>query len=93
MRANLFAGLPWLALVHSSTHTPRHDHQLVARADCRAIEVVSGDTCATLAARCDVSQTQLKNYNKLVTNFCTGLKPRQHVCCSTGDLPICTFTS
>ncbi|KXJ89088.1 hypothetical protein Micbo1qcDRAFT_213428 [Microdochium bolleyi] len=59
---------------------------LQARADCRTIQVVSGDDCGTLAAKCGVSGFDFESYNK-VSNFCGSLKPKQHVCCSSGSMP------
>ncbi|KAL2807808.1 hypothetical protein BJX63DRAFT_425114 [Aspergillus granulosus] len=56
-------------------------------AECRAIQAAHGDGCASLALRCGVSQTMLKNYNKNVTNFCDTLQAEQWVCCSPGVLP------
>jgi len=76
---------------HSSL--PRHvasgsheSTQLDRRADCRTIQVVSGDTCTTLANRCGISAP---DFTKLHTEsgFCSGLVPGQWVCCSTGTLP------
>lgn len=59
------------------------------RAECQAIEVVANDGCISLAQRCNISRTQLENYNKGIPDFCDNLKPGQHVCCSTGTLPDC----
>ncbi|KAF1993329.1 glycoside hydrolase family 18 protein [Amniculicola lignicola CBS 123094] len=60
--------------------------ELVARAECTAIQVGDGDGCWSLAQRCGTTQTVFEGYNK-ATNFCTSLKPKQWVCCSKGDLP------
>ncbi|KAH7024975.1 uncharacterized protein B0I36DRAFT_251289 [Microdochium trichocladiopsis] len=57
-----------------------------ARDDCRTVQVVSGDNCGTLAAKCGVSGSDFESYNK-VDNFCSSLKPKQHVCCSSGSMP------
>ncbi|OBR02336.1 Chitinase [Colletotrichum higginsianum IMI 349063] len=62
-------------------------HTLHRRADCRAEEVISGDDCGALAKRCGISATQFDKYNSGTKNLCSTLKPRQHVCCSPGDLP------
>ncbi|EEP76245.1 conserved hypothetical protein [Uncinocarpus reesii 1704] len=67
--------------------TPGLARDLHRRAPCRAIQVAAGDGCYSLAQRCSISQTQLKDYNKEVSNFCGTLKPNQWVCCSAGDLP------
>ncbi|KAK1635899.1 chitinase [Colletotrichum phormii] len=57
------------------------------RAECRAERVEAGDLCDALAKRCGISTTQLNKYNSGVKNFCNTLMPKQHVCCSEGDLP------
>lgn len=69
---------------HDKRYSPSHD--LHRRADCRAIQVEKGDGCLSLATRCGITQTKLKQYNK-VSNFCDTLQPAQWVCCSTGTLP------
>lgn len=67
----------------------RDIQELVPRADCRAIEVVAGDGCWSLAQRCGISQTDLERYNSGVSSFCNSLKPGQYICCSSGTLPDC----
>ncbi|KAF5232628.1 hypothetical protein FAUST_8660 [Fusarium austroamericanum] len=62
------------------------DNLLAPRADCRAIQVVSGDSCASLAKKCKVSTTNFNKYNNK-KNFCSTLAPKQWVCCSAGTLP------
>ncbi|KAF4433816.1 hypothetical protein F53441_13735 [Fusarium austroafricanum] len=62
------------------------DSLLAPRADCRAIQVNSGDSCASLAKRCGVSTTNFNKYNNK-KNFCSTLAPKQWVCCSAGTLP------
>ncbi|KAK4118597.1 glycoside hydrolase family 18 protein [Parathielavia appendiculata] len=62
-------------------------NRLNPRADCRAIQVVAGDGCWSLAQRCGISQTNLETYNSGVASFCSSLKPGQYVCCSSGTLP------
>ncbi|KAH6617548.1 hypothetical protein F5144DRAFT_660933 [Chaetomium tenue] len=58
---------------------------LRARATCRTVQVQSGDGCAELAARCGISGA---DFTKLHPgSFCSTLKPKQHVCCTSGDLP------
>jgi hypothetical protein len=59
---------------------------LFARADCRTIQVVSGDSCAALASRCSISPNDFTNYNP-DSKLCSTLKPGQHVCCSSGTMP------
>ncbi|KAH7228394.1 hypothetical protein B0J15DRAFT_530791 [Fusarium solani] len=53
---------------------------------CRAERVEAGDDCASLAKRCGVSATQFNKYNS-GAKFCSTLKPKQHVCCTAGELP------
>ncbi|KOS19727.1 Killer toxin subunits alpha/beta [Escovopsis weberi] len=60
--------------------------RLHARADCDTIQVVPGDSCAALATRCGVSPTDFTKYNP-AKDLCAKLVPKQHVCCSKGDLP------
>jgi GH18 family chitinase len=59
---------------------------LEARADCTTIQVASGDSCASLAAKCGISGNVLMTYNTQA-NFCSTLQPYQHVCCTSGTLP------
>lgn len=59
---------------------------LSARADCRTVQVKSGDGCAALAQRCGISGASLMKYNP-GSKFCSTLMPGQHVCCSSGSLP------
>jgi chitinase len=60
--------------------------QLRPRAVCTTIQVVSGDTCATLATRCGISGAAFTAYNTAST-LCSTLVAGQHVCCSSGTLP------
>lgn len=62
------------------------DHLLTPRADCKAIQVQSGDSCASLAKRCGVTSANFNKYNPK-TNFCSTLAVNQWVCCSAGTLP------
>lgn len=68
------------------THSLSKSQLLGARADCRAIEVVSGDSCASLVSRCSISEADFKKYNP-APNLCSKLQAKQHVCCSPGTLP------
>ncbi|KAL2023348.1 hypothetical protein VTK56DRAFT_3086 [Thermocarpiscus australiensis] len=72
----------------SSVVGPRgpRSRRLSTRGDCRTIQVVSGDGCASLAAKCGVSGADFTKYNPQ-SNFCSTLQPLQHVCCSAGTLP------
>ncbi len=59
---------------------------LTPRADCTTVQVVSGDTCASLATKCGISGATFTQYNPSST-LCSTLQPFQHVCCSSGTLP------
>ena len=56
------------------------------RADCRDIQVVKDDGCASLAARCGIRGADFMKYNPK-TDLCSTLKEKQWVCCSEGTLP------
>ncbi|EXM30032.1 hypothetical protein FOTG_05063 [Fusarium oxysporum f. sp. vasinfectum 25433] len=60
---------------------------LAKRADCRTIQVKSGDTCGALAERCGIKAADFTKYNSQTKNLCSTLIDGQHVCCSSGDLP------
>ncbi|KAJ7191007.1 glycoside hydrolase superfamily, partial [Mycena pura] len=57
-----------------------------ASATCRAIQVVSGDSCATLATECSITPAQFTSFNPSPTE-CSALKVGEWVCCSAGALP------
>ncbi|EAU33975.1 conserved hypothetical protein [Aspergillus terreus NIH2624] len=59
---------------------------LTLRAECRAIQVASGDSCGALASRCGITSADFNKYNRK-RNLCATLKPKQYVCCSLGSLP------
>ncbi|KAJ5173846.1 Peptidoglycan-binding Lysin subgroup [Penicillium coprophilum] len=59
---------------------------LAPRGDCRTVEVISGDGCASLASRCGISGADFDKYNT-ETSLCSTLKVSQRVCCSAGSLP------
>jgi len=59
---------------------------LSARADCKTLTVVSGDSCGTLASKCGISGADFVKYNPN-PNLCSTLVPSQQVCCSAGSLP------
>ncbi|OAA63574.1 Glycoside hydrolase, subgroup, catalytic core [Niveomyces insectorum RCEF 264] len=71
---------------HAAVHEAHDAVALAARAACRTIQVVSGDGCASLAAKCGITGAAFTTYNPGAT-FCSTLQPGQHVCCSTGTLP------
>lgn len=57
-----------------------------ARADCRTVQVDSGDSCAKLATKCGITAAEFTKINS-DSSFCANLRPKQHVCCSSGTLP------
>ncbi|CAK7212940.1 hypothetical protein SCUCBS95973_001630 [Sporothrix curviconia] len=76
-----------LHLRGSSRHQTLHDGAVLAkRADCTTVQVVSGDSCASLATKCGISAADFTTYNPSST-LCSSLTPGQHVCCSAGTLP------
>ncbi|KAJ7244646.1 glycoside hydrolase superfamily [Mycena haematopus] len=54
---------------------------------CSTITVVSGDSCASLAARCGISAADFTSYNPSPT-LCSTLAVGQKVCCTAGSLPM-----
>jgi hypothetical protein len=77
-----------LGEVAQAHHHRRHQqyHGIHPRAECKSVQVDSGDSCAKLATKCGTSATDFTKYNS-ASNFCATLKPKQHVCCSSGTLP------
>ncbi|KAI0901325.1 class V chitinase-like protein [Annulohypoxylon nitens] len=55
-------------------------------ADCKTQSVEDGDTCASLAKKCDISNADFTKYNP-DPKLCSSLQPDQRVCCSEGTLP------
>ncbi|GLB40894.1 putative family 18 [Lyophyllum shimeji] len=55
------------------------------RADCKTTTVVSGDGCASLAARCGLDGNKFMSYNPGLD--CSKLAVDQWVCCTSGTLP------
>lgn len=53
---------------------------------CTTVQVVSGDSCATLAAECGITAATFTLYNPSST-LCSTLAVGEHVCCSAGTLP------
>jgi LysM repeat protein len=66
---------------YHARHNPLH-----SRAECKTVQVESGDSCAALAAKCSITPTDFTKYNP-GSSFCAKLMPKQHVCCSKGTLP------
>jgi hypothetical protein len=71
------------SVMHNLTAKTRTLH---ARAECRTIQVEGGNLCPDLAKKCGISTADFMKYNPGST-FCNNLKAKQHVCCSSGDLP------
>ena len=63
--------------VHARHNSDMPARVLQARADCRTVQVASGDGCAELAVRCGISGADFTKYNP---GICATLKPKQHVC-------------
>ncbi|KAJ5020020.1 Killer toxin subunits alpha/beta [Colletotrichum sp. SAR 10_99] len=77
-RANSIAG--------TASSVSSRSNMLQRRAECSTVQVVSGDSCASLAAECGISASDFTTYNPDST-LCSTLQVGQHVCCSAGDLP------
>ncbi|KGO76570.1 Peptidoglycan-binding Lysin subgroup [Penicillium italicum] len=73
---------------HSTSHksTTFRGRAIAPRTICSTAQVVSGDTCTTLAAKCGISPAQFTNYNS-ASKECSSLIAGEHVCCSAGQLP------
>jgi hypothetical protein len=54
--------------------------------DCTTQQVVSGDSCGSLATKCGISAADFTKYNP-TADLCSTLQVGQHVCCSPGTLP------
>ncbi|RAH55255.1 chitinase [Aspergillus piperis CBS 112811] len=54
--------------------------------ECTTVQVDAGNSCADLAVKCGISGADFTKYNP-GSDFCSTLKPKQHVCCSDGNLP------
>ncbi|KAJ9318482.1 CAZyme family GH18 [Paecilomyces variotii] len=71
---------------NSTVRATLNKRALNERAECSTIQVVSGDSCASLAAKCGISASDFDKYNPSST-LCSTLVVGQHVCCSAGTLP------
>lgn len=58
--------------------------QLIKRATCRYIEVLSGNGCADLVTRCGIPVSDFYKYNPK-PNLCGSLMIKDYICCSPGD--------
>lgn len=59
---------------------------LATQDECGTAEVVAGDSCESVAKKCDASPEELLQYNPS-EDFCATLEIGQIVCCSPGNLP------
>jgi chitinase len=79
-RSSNSTSIPESARAHTNARS------LTARADCRTIQVVSGDSCGALATKCGISASDFTKFNP-ASNLCSTLAIGQYVCCSSGTLP------
>ncbi|RAL13110.1 glycoside hydrolase family 18 protein [Aspergillus homomorphus CBS 101889] len=69
-----------------SISSVRRRRSLAPRTTCSTAQVVSGDTCTTLAEKCGITPAQFTKYNS-ESKECSSLVAGEHVCCSAGTLP------
>ncbi len=70
----------------SGNATSVRGRAMAPRTTCSTVEVVSGDSCGSLAQKCGITAAQFTQYNS-ESNECSTLQPGEHVCCSAGTLP------
>jgi len=63
---------------------PRWKSMFNKRATCSYVQVVAGDGCASLAAKCGISGSEFMTYNTK-SDLCATLQADDYVCCSAGD--------
>jgi len=68
-----------------------YDRSILPRSTCTTTQVISGDSCASLEARCGVTNAQFITYNPSST-LCSTLAVGEYICCSSGTLPDLTPT-
>ncbi|PYH85135.1 hypothetical protein BO82DRAFT_425737 [Aspergillus uvarum CBS 121591] len=66
----------------SHTHSVLHTHR---RSTCSYVQVVSGDSCASLVEECGITSDEFYDYNT-ASDLCSTLAVGQYVCCSPGTL-------
>ena len=71
---------------NNTNNTTQELPSLEVRANCRTRTVVSGDSCGSLASKCQISANDFSKYNPQ-KGLCSTLAPGQRVCCSAGTLP------
>ena len=54
---------------------------------CSSIQIVSGDSCGILAARCGITPSQFTSFNPQAS-LCSTLVPGNSVCCSAGNTSV-----
>lgn len=78
------------ARVTMSQNNPKktESRSLAARAECEAVEVVSGDSCWSISDSCGITQEDLEKFNP-TDNLCEPgtIKAGEYLCCSEGTLP------
>ncbi|KAH8803509.1 glycoside hydrolase family 18 protein [Xylogone sp. PMI_703] len=75
-----------LAPTKPVTKISKREYSLVQRDTCSYIQVVSGDSCGSLASKCGISASQFTTFNPSST-LCSTLAVGEYVCCSAGSLP------
>ncbi|KAJ5737069.1 uncharacterized protein N7483_002194 [Penicillium malachiteum] len=78
-RSTRRSGSNHVSSVHSS-------HTIERRSTCSYVEVVSGDSCASLVTECGITDAEFYEYNT-ASDLCSTLAVGQYVCCSSGSLP------
>ncbi|KAJ5720849.1 uncharacterized protein N7483_008783 [Penicillium malachiteum] len=63
-----------------------HNHLHPRTSTCSYVQVVSGDSCATLVSECDITDAEFYDYNT-ASDLCSTLAVGQYICCSSGALP------
>ncbi|PTB48755.1 glycoside hydrolase family 18 protein, partial [Trichoderma harzianum CBS 226.95] len=53
---------------------------------CSTVQVVSGDSCGSLATECGISAQDLATFNP-ASDLCSTLAVGQYICCTSGSLP------
>ncbi|KAJ6016093.1 hypothetical protein N7540_010684 [Penicillium herquei] len=76
--------VPATSSLSNSTVTTRGLHRRTST--CSYVQVVSGDSCATLVDECGITDDEFYDYNT-ASDLCSTLAVGQYVCCSSGDLP------
>ncbi|KAJ5810753.1 uncharacterized protein N7503_002971 [Penicillium pulvis] len=69
---------------HASATSVRR--ALAPRTTCSTVQVVSSDSCGSLAVSCGITAAEFTEYNS-ATDECSTLQVGEHVCCSAGTLP------